>query len=169
VRGFSLAVCVARGADFFSSIISDVAGDITKVFEQQPRLNSTVAESLASALQFTRYLQGPRQNRLIHSVESLRPAVVGGCDSPVLIASISRKYLSGSISLSCAIAASPLRSCDPFAEKKPKRALIRVKLPKGPAEISSFIVPWRPLSPRDVASSVWDLWPSEHSSCRAAW
>jgi len=43
----------------------------------------------------------------------------------------------------------------PYRGEKPKRTLIRVKLPKG--------------QQRDVALSVWDLWRSEHSSCRAAW
>ena len=133
MRGFSVAVCVAWSC-FFPSIICDAPATLRKswyFFEQQPRLNSTLAESLASALQLPRYLQGPRRNRLIHSVELLRPAVVGGWDSPVLIASISRKYLSGSVSLSCAIAASPLALLRPYRGEKPKRTLIRVKLPKG--------------------------------------
>src|SRR6185312_7127558 len=45
--------------------------------------------------------------------------------------------------------------------------LLRSSLDRWPAPY--FYVPWRPLWQRGVASSVWDLSPSEHSSCRAAW
>jgi hypothetical protein len=78
--------------------------------------------------------------------------LVGGCELTGLDREHKQKIsLSGSVSFSYAIPASPLRSCHHIA-RKPKRALIRVSLPKG-----------RPGSPRycSLAPTVSVTWPCQ--------
>jgi hypothetical protein len=86
-------------------------------------------------------LCGLRRFYLVHD-GAAPTASSADANSPVSIAIISRKYLSGSVSLSCAIAAPTMHSC--HIEKKHKQALDAGQCAEGLAGISSFIVPWCP-------------------------